>query len=103
MYTSKAIIVLFFAFMLHQIRADEPEEPINNLYDPRVLDLLNQVITQQKANVKLIEITKATTQLVNGITYRMEFEAKSFETNNIKKCKTVFTLRRIITILEFNC
>nr|QHB21502.1 venom cystatin domain peptide Pr16a [Platymeris rhadamanthus] len=118
MFISKLLAALFFFVLLSDnvCRAQEKESiaekgacmgctsQITYLNNPKVIGMLNRVISQRNADIQLIKIIKGSAQVVNGIKYMLSFEAKSKGSQDVKICNVIFILKgTAIDTRQFNC
>nr|A0A6B9KZ52.1 RecName: Full=Cystatin Pr15a; AltName: Full=Venom cystatin domain peptide Pr15a; Flags: Precursor [Platymeris rhadamanthus]QHB21501.1 venom cystatin domain peptide Pr15a [Platymeris rhadamanthus] len=112
MFTVKLLAFMVVAVSLQHLAEATPKVcagcPVE--VDPNREDIkksLAHVMAAKNSPDELVRIIKASTQVVNGIKYKVVFEVKNPSTNQVKICKTAYVSRpweyEGYNVLEFGC
>nr|QHB21504.1 venom cystatin domain peptide Pr18a [Platymeris rhadamanthus] len=112
MFTVKLLAFMVVAVSLQHVAEAMPKIcpgcPVE--VDPNREDIkkgLAQVMAAKNSPDELVRIIKASTQVVGGILYKVDFEVKNPSTKQVKVCKTEYLSRpwefKGYQVLEFSC
>uniref|UniRef100_A0AB38ZEH7 Venom cystatin 1 n=1 Tax=Oncocephalus sp. TaxID=2944721 RepID=A0AB38ZEH7_9HEMI len=109
----RIIAVFACVLLINHVEAQEPR-PTNipckgctyklEVDDEHINYTLKKILAGRSDNLELVKIIKVTGQPLDGIKYKIQFEAVDKMTNDAKICDTIFYLKnKDIDMRTFNC